>query len=306
MTLHDWATNTAETIRSEGVVGGTREATYQLYLGAVRRYCWAFGDDSGSAVFGHDWDLLIVLDACRTDLIAAVEDEYSFLSTPDTLRSLGGNSSEWMAANFTQEFAAEMANTAYVSGNIFTQEYADPSAFHTLDEVWKYAWDDERGTIPARPITERAISTWREERPERLLVHYMQPHAPSVPDPIAGGMTTDPGADWVSAPELLRRGEVDRRRIWESYLANLRYVLNEVSLLLENVDTEIAVITADHGELFGEYGLYDHPHGITFDTLRRVPWYITEASDEQTFYPTLEPEEETGDRRRKLESLGYL
>jgi hypothetical protein len=306
MTFGDWLSNTWETMRSQGFHRGGKEAAYQLYLGGARRYCRIRGDDSGDSVFDREWDLLVILDACRVDLLEEVVDEYAFLSSPETFRSRGGNSQEWMAENFTPASADELARTVYVSGNVFTQSHADPNRFAFLDEVWKYAWDDDRGTVPARPITERAVSVGREYDPDRLLVHYMQPHAPSVPDPLGKGMTTDPDEPWESAPELLRRGEIDRERVWQSYLENLRYVLDDVAVLLKNVDAETAVITADHGELLGEYGLYDHPKGLTFDTLREVPWVETTARDEGTLESTLEPGDDSGDRAEKLRALGYL
>jgi hypothetical protein len=38
--------------------------------------------------------------------------------------------------------------------------------------------------------------------------------------------------------------------VWEAYLDNLRYVLDNIEELLQNVDGKV-VISADHGELFG-------------------------------------------------------
>jgi len=55
-----------------------------------------------------------------------------------------------------------------------------------LDEVWTYAWDNELNTIPARPITDRAISTWRQEDVNKMIVHYMQPHVPFIDRPDLG------------------------------------------------------------------------------------------------------------------------
>jgi hypothetical protein len=169
--------------------------------------------------------------------------------------------------------------------------------------VWRYAWDEDHGTILPRPITERAVTTYREREPDRLLVHYMQPHAPSVPDPLGEGMNNpDTDGEWRAAPYLLRDGEVTKERLAESYRANLRYVLDEVKLLLENVDAE----TADHGEAFGEFGVYEHPFGMPLDVLRTVPWYVTSATDERTLEPTLEPSTERGDTEDKLRALGYV
>jgi len=68
-----------------------------------------------------------------------------------------------------------------VTGNTWTDRYLDATAFAALDEVWKYAWDDDLGTVPAAAVTDRAVALARERDPERLVVHYMQPHHPFVP-----------------------------------------------------------------------------------------------------------------------------
>lgn len=308
MTFKDWAEQTVENVRREGVYDGASESAYQLYLGALRQGYRTFYRRDEPSIFDRDWDLLVILDACRNDFIEGLEEEYDFLSSNRRFRSRGTTSEEWMRRNFTPEYTRQMTETAYVSANIFTDTYADPNRFLALDEVWRYAWNESRGTVLAESVTDRAISVYRERDPSRLLVHYMQPHAPSVPRPVGEGMIADPHSPetWASAPTLLRKGQLDRREVFDSYRENLRYVLDEVEVLLDNVDAELAVITADHGEAFGEWGVYDHTHHMPLDVLRTVPWYETDASDERTYEPSLEPSEESGDRSEKLRSLGYL
>lgn len=34
------------------------------------------------------------------------------------------------------------------------------------------------------------------------------------------------------------------------------------------------MLTADHGECFGEYGVYAHPSGVRIDELVKVPWIV--------------------------------
>jgi len=42
-------------------------------------------------------DLLVVLDACRTDALSAVADEYDGLIDHEAVWSLGSTSDEWFA-----------------------------------------------------------------------------------------------------------------------------------------------------------------------------------------------------------------
>jgi len=270
--------------------------------------------DYGTNVFDREWDVLVVLDACRADLLRSVAPDTGVLDSVETVRSVGSSSSEWLENTFLDH--PETGRTVMVTGNTWTDRYLDAEAFAALDEVWKYAWDDDLGTVPAPAVTDRAIAAARERDPDRLVVHYMQPHHPFVPDPLDGddglartGSHSNTANPWVA----LRRGEVTAERVRAAYEANLRYVLAEVSGLVENVDGRVAV-TADHGNLFGEWGLYGHPMQTPVPALLRVPWAETTGVDRASRSPSLEPPEPlpvsrvygADSDRDRLDALGYL
>jgi hypothetical protein len=306
MTFIDWIQETATRFREEGVRRGFTESTYELYLGGLRRLNKWY--PTGRNVYDEDWDVLILLDGCRVDLAAEVADEYDCLENSRTLTSVGSSSLDWLEKTFTTSRTSEMQSTAYVTGNPFSYRVLRDDDLQLLDEVWKYAWDDDRGTIPPRPITDRAIRAMREESPDRLIVHYMQPHLPSIPEPLSDGMnreTLGQGAGWESPWKRLRRGELEYGTVWSSYRSNLRYVLEDVELLLENVDADTAVISADHGNAAGEYGVYGHPR-VPLSVIRSVPWYRTRGTDEGTYEPEVKGGGRSGDVDEKLKSLGYL
>ncbi|WP_407066841.1 alkaline phosphatase family protein [Haloarcula sediminis] len=270
--------------------------------------------DYGTNVFDREWDVLVVLDACRADLLRSVAPETDFLDAVETVLSVGSSSSEWLENTFPDR--PETRRTVMVTGNTWTDRYLDAEAFAALDEVWKYAWDDDLGTVPAAAVTDRAIAAGRQRDPERLVVHYMQPHHPFVPDPIDGddgiartGSHSNTANPWVS----LRQGELTTARVWTAYEANLRYVLDEVAVLCDNVDGRVAV-TADHGNLFGEWGLYGHPMQTPVSALLAVPWAETTGVDRMSRTPSLEPPETlpvsrvygADSDRDRLDALGYL
>ncbi|MFW6265768.1 MAG: hypothetical protein ACOC2A_03220, partial [Halanaeroarchaeum sp.] len=169
--------------------------------------------------------------------------------------------------------------------------------------------------VPPWAVTDRAIAAARDRDPDRLVVHYMQPHHPFVPDPLAvddglvrNSTHSNPSNPWVA----LRRGEITTERVWEAYEANLRYVLEDVETLVENVAGRVS-ITADHGNLFGEWGLYGHPMSVPAPAVLTVPWAETTGEDRRTYRPDLEPPEPLpvarvygaeGDQAR-LDALGY-
>jgi hypothetical protein len=264
-------------------------------------------------VYERDWDVLIILDACRIDLMREVFQEYPSLEWADPIHSVGSSSGEWMEKTFTNEYADEVQKTAYVTGNIKTNKFLDPNKFYELDEVWKYAWDEDRGTIPPRPITDRAIATWKYQEPDRMIVHYMQPHFPSLSHPELGSRQVPDlsGGRWetVSIWDDLRSEKYDRDTVWEAYRENLQAVLNDVKLLTKSISASNVVLTSDHGNAFGEWGFYDHPGYHPLPELRKVPWIRTTAEDTSGYEPNTPYEPKMIDDQTvqsRLRQLGYL
>lgn len=296
---------------------------YYAYVGSYLTISSRF--PIGTPVYDREWDLLIVLDACRVDAMRAVADEFEFIENVDSILSVGSTSGEWIAQTFHRRFTPLIAETAMVTANAHTDyvlrdqtfppqwvsapftwprwDAVTPDEFGRLEEVWETGWDDELGTVPPRAVTDKAISTARTEQPERLIVHYLQPHSPYLTRDEHGNLDMS-----LSEPlTLLQNGEVSRVAVWEAYLDTLRLVLNEVELLLENIDAQRVVLTADHGEAFGEMGLYEHPVACPHPVVKRVPWAETTATDNGTYDPGQRVSADRSDRdvESLLESLGY-
>ncbi|MBX0294309.1 hypothetical protein [Haloarcula nitratireducens] len=280
----------------------------------------------GTNVFERDWDALIILDTCRVDALREVAWEYDFVYEVDSIWSVGSASAEWMAQTFTEQYRSEIEDTALVSANAFTQrvlaerEFPEdgrgvsntdwktlrPEDFRYVDQPWMYADPPPVGLTLPRPVTERAIAVGREIDPERLVVHYEQPHHPFTARAIAEGRETlEP---WEGEPFDYLKSGGDFQKVWDAYLDNLRWVLDEVGLLLENLDAETVVLSADHGNAYGEWGMYMHRYAVPIPEVRRVPWAETTATDERTFEPTLSPpkEQRDSDTTEHLRQLGYL
>lgn len=294
------------------------QKAYNLYLGGwltLTNY-----SPLGTNVFKKEWDLLVVLDACRLDVLESVADEYSFLNDIRSIWSVGSTSDEWLAKTFTNEYLDRIQETAYVTSNPHTErvfnsgetidhpggrllfgewDTVSKSDFAFLDEVWEYGWVDG-SAVPPRTMTDRAISVYHEQQPERLIVHYLQPHRPYL----------EAGPEVRNTWEKLYNEELSVETAWKAYEENLRLVLEDVSLLLSNVDAKRTVITADHGEAFGELMKFGHSAGFPHPAVKRVPWVETEAVDDQTYQPQeiyqadTKPEGTVAEDR--LRDLGYL
>lgn len=316
MTLQDWFNESTERIDEYGLVTGgwgSAEAFWEGALCSVGRH-WNYGNH----IFERDWDMLIVLDTCRPDVLEEISSDYEYIPQDvPTEVSIASASIEWVKKNFVDgQYPDELAETAYVTANLFS-EHIDDDDISLLDEVWRYGWDDDVATTPPEVVADRAIDVMRKNDPERLIVHLMQPHTPyrSMLDEF-DGWRARPGHsdDYATHParemwEQLRHGEVSRKQLWEGYRDNLRWVLNDaVDLLLNNVDADRVVLTADHGEAFGEWGIYNHPPYCPVPVLKNVPWVHTSATDSGEYVPKVQPNDsaltnqEVGER---LEALGY-
>lgn len=299
MTLRDFVEKSRREFRREGVTA-LSDICKDFSASAVAKLPYL--NRIGTNVYHEDWDVLLILDACRLDLYRETIRE-----DVGDIWSVGSSSEEWMRNTFANR---DTGGTAYVTGNIFSRDYLNPDDFYELEQVWEYGWDDDIGSIPPRPITNEAIRIWRKLDPERMIVHYMQPHFPAIGSKIdVGGQIEKaefgaPGRDfWLT----LRRGDISVEDAWQAYRDNLEYVFEDVKIVMNNVDGTVAV-SADHGNAFGEWGTYGHPAGLQIPSLRRVPWDSYTCTDKNTYTPEqLEKGEATPQEvKKRLGDLGYL
>lgn len=304
-----WITNTKSEVQEHGLQGldSFWRQPYYKFLHQVDKV-----QNPGVSIYDLDWDLMIILDACRFDLFYEVADEYDFLPNDiEVLRSLDSMTPAWMERTFIKQQARSMADTYYLCANPFSEQKLDGRDFAELDEIWKYGWNGEHDTVTPEAVTNRCINIGREYETDRLLVHYMQPHWPFVPAMALtndGGMRLDEFGTYNRDEvwERLRRGEVSSEEVWEGYRDNLRYALDSVAVLLQNIDAENVIITSDHGNAFGEYGVYGHPMHMPLSCLRSVPYVELSATDQWGREPNqFDVSVGESDIEAQLEALGY-
>ena len=75
----------------------------------------------------------------------------------------------------------------------------------------------------------------------------------------------------------LERGEIEPGVIKGYYTDNLKFVLSYIKKVVKKYRrSNKIIITADHGECFGEYGLYSHPCDQHVEELTKIPWFVVE------------------------------
>ena len=234
----------------------------------------------------REWDTLVVLDACRYDLFAAIHD------LPGDLRrhySVASNTAEWLSKSFVGHTFPEVV---YVTA---TPKYVRQDlreCFHDIVPVWQTDWDDDLRTVPPEVMTERVIDAHDRFPDKRILAHYVQPHIPfigetgrNLPHEVVFAQTIiRQGTDEQNIWEALRTGDVDRDTVWRAYRENFELALPAVKRLRSSIEGR-AVVTADHGNVFGEHGLYGHPPYRHVPELITVPWLVTHRGPRRVIEP---------------------
>jgi hypothetical protein len=247
------------------------------------------------------WDLLVVLDACRYDTLSRVAD----CAVVERAISPVSATPEFLAESIDRDL---FGDATYVSANPQTSK-RDPVPNGTLVDVSESGWDEFLATVPPRAVYEEALE--RLESDQRVVAHTLQPHFPHICRvgdnvvPVPGGyhpeeLDVSVEGD-LKMQQLLASGRGSLERARRSYEVATRFAWDRaLATAVEALDRGYTVcITADHGELFGEWGLVEHPVGVAVRGLIEVPWV------------RFEPPREVGDEEapsvsERLASLGYV
>lgn len=145
-----------------------------------------------------------------------------------------------------------------------------------------------RGEYHARAeeINDRSL-TWldslSEDEPFFLWNHYMDPHGPY--NPPDGSPYTDTTVGNAESQALYHRindaegSQADHDLAVDLYDGEIRYLDDCIRSLFDALaerdllDETLVVVTADHGDLFGEHGRYGHPRYV-YPELTRVPLLV--------------------------------
>jgi arylsulfatase A-like enzyme len=166
----------------------------------------------------------------------------------------------------------------------------DSRIYSLLRRAWHFFTlsTDTSAYAKAPTITQNALDwfdeTWDGEEPFFIWLHYMDVHYPFQPpkrfleeldiDPLSKRRVAELNGKMQENPEDLTEEDVDdllklydgEIRFTDHYIGKVLDELEERNILNET----IIVITADHGEAFGEHGRFGH-HPYLYDELLRVP-----------------------------------
>jgi len=283
----------------------TPRGFYQMALAVTGRRV-----NYGLNIFERDWDVLIVLDACRYDLFREFGSRhpvYERFDSVEPVYSCASATPEWILKTFNEGHDDLVSRTHYVSCTGYSTR-VEEGRLHQLDAVWSYAVDPEYGCTRPEAVTNAAIRAYRESDADRFVFHYLPPHAPFLHCPGRYDSTGGEKGETQNVWNGLRSGQYDRDAVWEDYGRNLRFGLEEAETIIEEVSGRV-VVTSDHGNALGEWGLYGHPSHVPVPIIKRVPWAETTGEGRGEYEVKSEAEIKTGlgeqDLKDHLEALGY-
>ena len=268
----------------------------------------------GVDVTKKDWDNLIILDGCRFDLFKEINTIDGELHK---VRSAASTSGEYFSNNF---HGGSFPDIVYITANGWY--YSIDAEFHDIIPVWKTGWDPDTRTVLPPSVNECVKENMDMISNKRTVIHYMQPHMPFLTKEDGRFKTASIGTHHSSVPDTvdlddkeipdpwwdrLRRGELERREVWEAYKTTLEVTLPYIKEIIRLLPGK-TVISADHGNAFGENGVYGHPKFRCEDVLVDVPWLEINGPRKNIVKSnqTINTTKKQKIPKEKLQDLGYL
>lgn len=319
------ADDAVELYREEGLPGllsGIRRFSYwrsRRIFNVIQSIPFQYTHPNPVDVVSEDWDILILLDACRYDYF---EEVCEFTGILESRISPAGSSNTFIKRSFA---GRDLHDTVYVTANPYVTEVPD-GTFHAVhDAPLQDGFDPDLGTVPPEEVTGAALDAANKYPNKRLIIHYMQPHMPPL-GPTAELLDSEFGlkgmrmgregpVDGTNIYDIARKGLIERNTVRQCYRETLNIVLNEIEDLLPSICGK-TVLSADHGEFLGERCVLDRQdrfgHGNInkqprHEKLLKVPWFILPSNERReiqsdpptTAQPKAEPSME------QLRALGY-
>lgn len=193
--------------------------------------------------------------------------------------------------------------------NAWNIDWYAADKFTEIHQAWVDEWYEEIGTV--KPEDMREYSLEKIDRNDgKTIIHFIQPHRPFISYDGESrhswgqrNAAAETNKDWRGRIKNLLRpvwatafyslpkkyqyeirgvlGKTDQyrrfaeeeggERVKKFYEKDLRMALEEISKLVEELDGKV-VVTADHGESFGEEYEWGHPIGSRNPVLVEVPW----------------------------------
>jgi hypothetical protein len=289
------------------------------YIYASSKFKYKYGHKNGANPLLEDWDNLILLDACRYDMLkkSAIFDEevrYKILRSSTSPEFCD----EYIYGNNFHDTIYVTANPfgARVNDGIF---YNKHSTTNVVVENMHDSWDPET-------VYQLAVENYKENRNKRMLVHFMQPHSPyfgEKAEKLRDELREEGYTFWAWNEELTQEdknrediithllsaaqtGLISVDDLTDIYLENIEVVAEYVKKLASEIGGK-TIVSSDHGEMLK--WKIGHGRDINTEGLRKVPWVVLDYEQRRETYreePQISQEIVESDVDTQLGALGYI
>lgn len=250
----------------------------------------------------EDWDIFVVCDGCRYDKFKEVN---TIKGTLKKAESFVRTTPAWIQGVAQ---GADCSNIIYVTPLAKFDKHVPNHTFFKVVMMYKEKWNKSYDTVFPEDVTSFALNCLEEYPDKRIIVHYAQPHSPYLSvTPEEQGLfyngETKPrlkkeytfkekmykqAIKWLPSVFIWKLqksigtlntgvGVLYFKRGWQgirdAYRNDLERVIMNTKILIDKYPNKKIIISADHGELLGEYGKFGHG-GIRFKKTREIPWFI--------------------------------
>jgi hypothetical protein len=293
------------------------------YIYESSKFRLKYRNESSKNPIKEDWDNLIILDACRYDLLRNILTQFNYFDCNIEYKILESSNSRQFRDKYIS--GNKFHDTVYITANTFGVE-VDNSVFHKKYTVYE---DNSGGGnyeyFSPETVYNLSVKAYQENSNKRMIVHFMQPHAPyygekakrlrkelseqgfkflAWNEDMAQESTKQNGV----LPNLLeatRRDLISNGDLIDIYIENIHIVLEYVNMLVTDINGK-TIITSDHGEMLR--WKIGHGERIYTEGLRKVPWVGLDYEEHREVIK--EPPETTdtpnsADLDEQLAALGY-
>ena len=224
-----------------------------------------------------DFDTLIILDAMRYDIFKQLN------KIPGKLykaKSPASHTWEWLNKTFPDKYPwTYFTAHPHITEKELPHRWDGSKHFDKVVPIYMKCWNDELGTVHPRDVC-KVVGT---SRYDKAIVHFIQPHGPWIgrnkllnPWTLEQHQTHNMMADWV-----MNKLQMYPTKFRILYKDNVRLVLDTIQKNLKLFKGKV-VITADHGEMLGEKGLYLHKSDFpkwADSLLKTVPFFVVDKDN---------------------------
>lgn len=258
--------------------------------------------NKGDYILDEKWDNLIILDACRYDFFEKFLQRWKLPGVLEQRNSRGSHTKSFLTENFKNQSYNDII---YITANPYV-DIMVREKFCKVISVWIDGWSKKYHTVLPETTYQYTLKTIKEQTGKKLIIHFMQPHYPYI-DLNVEIKTLETLRESAQNKKLTLDEDFNKKQRKEKfcslysyyvykmfdidthirgYWRNLEVSFPYIKKLLKKLPGK-TIITADHGEAFGEFihpfipiKYYGHRESVRIPILTKVPWFISKNREE--------------------------